>query len=64
MAKGQHPMSSQAAVQTQTAAKPTITPIVSGLLQRQCACGQRTTAGSESDACKQKREQKKSNRKG
>lgn len=49
-------MSGQAAVQTQTAAKTTITPITSGVLQRQCACGQHTSAGGECEECKQKRE--------
>ncbi len=49
-------MSGPAAVQTQTATKPTITPIASGMLQRQCACGQHTSAGGECEECKQKRE--------
>ena len=49
-------MSGHAAVQTQTAAKPTFVSIASGVLQRQCACGQHTSAGSECDECKQKRE--------
>ncbi len=49
-------MSGQAAVQTQIAARPTITPIASGLLQRQCACGQHTSAGGECEECKKKRE--------
>lgn len=49
-------MSRQATIQTQTTAKPTITPIASGLLQRQCACGQHKSAGGECEECKQKRE--------
>jgi hypothetical protein len=49
-------MSGPAAIQTQTAAKPTITPVASGVLQRQCACGQHTSAGGECEECKQKRE--------
>jgi hypothetical protein len=49
-------MSGPAAVQTQTAVKPTITPITGGVLQRQCACGQHTPASSECEECKQKRE--------
>ena len=49
-------MSEQAAVQTQTAVKPAITPITGGVLQRQCACGQHTTAGGECKECKKKRE--------
>ena len=52
----EHTMSGQAAVQTQTAAKPTFTPIASGVLQRQCACGQHTSAGGECEECKKKRE--------
>lgn len=48
-------MSGPAAVQTPTTARPTITPIVNGLLQRQCACGQHTSAGGECEECKQKR---------
>ena len=31
-------------------------PAAGGVLQRQCACGQHTTAGGECEACKQKRE--------
>jgi hypothetical protein len=49
-------MSGPAAVQTQTAARPTITPIRSSVLQRQCACGQHTSAGGECEECKKKRE--------
>ena len=49
-------MSKQTTVQLQTAAKPTFTPIASGVLQRQCACGQHTSAGGECEGCKKKRE--------
>jgi hypothetical protein len=49
-------MSRQAAVRTQTAAKPTITPVASGMLQRQCACGQHMSAGGECEECKKRRE--------
>ncbi len=49
-------MSGQATVQTQITTKPTITLVASGLLQRQCACGQHTSAGGECEECKQKRE--------
>jgi len=35
---------------------PAFTPVSRGLLQRQCACGQRTPAGGECDSCRQKRE--------
>jgi hypothetical protein len=51
-------MSGPVAVQTQTAARPTITLSTSGLLQRQCACGQHTSAGGECEECKKKREGK------
>jgi hypothetical protein len=43
-------------VQTQTVARPTFTPTASGVLQRQCACGQHTSAGGECAECKKKRE--------
>jgi hypothetical protein len=49
-------MSGQAAVQTQMAAKPTITPLTGHVLQRQCACGQHTVAGGECAECRKKRE--------
>ena len=49
-------MSGQATVQTQTAARPTNTPLAIGVLQRQCACGQHTSAGSECESCRKKRE--------
>jgi hypothetical protein len=47
-------MSAQAAVQTQTAAKPSITPVTSSVLRRQCACGQHANGG-ECAECGQKR---------
>jgi hypothetical protein len=47
-------MSGKATVQTLTAAKPTFTPVSNGVLQRQCACGQHTSAGGECGECKQK----------
>jgi len=49
-------MSGQTTVQTQVAAKPVVTPVANGLLQRQCACGQHSSAGGECEECKQKRE--------
>jgi hypothetical protein len=49
-------MSTQTAAQTQIAAKPAITPVVAGLLQRQCACGNHTAAGGECEACRKKHE--------
>jgi hypothetical protein len=49
-------MSRQTTIQTQTTAKPNFTPIASNVLQRQCACGQHTSAGGECEKCKQKRE--------
>jgi hypothetical protein len=39
--------------QTQTATRPTITPAKSGLLQRQCACGQHS-GGVECESCRKK----------
>ncbi len=41
--------------QTQTAIKPTFTPITGRVLQRTCACGQHTLAGGECAQCQQKR---------
>jgi len=49
-------MSEHLTAQTQTAAKPTITPIAGNVVQRQCACGQHTSAGGECAECKKKRE--------
>jgi hypothetical protein len=37
-------------------AKPNISPVTGGLLQRQCACGQHTSKGGECEECKKKRE--------
>lgn len=47
-------MTAKAAAQTQTAARPAITSVARGILQRQCACGQHTTAGGECEECKKK----------
>ena len=55
----QHQMSSQANVRAQSAAKPTFTPMGSGLLQRQCACGKHTPAGGECEECRKNRLQRK-----
>jgi hypothetical protein len=50
-------MSESLATQTQIKTKPTIIPVDSGrVLQRQCTCGQHTSAGGECDECQQKRE--------
>ena len=51
-------MSAQKQTQVKTASisKPSFTPILSGLLQRTCACGQHTVAGGECEECRQKRE--------
>jgi hypothetical protein len=50
-------MSTQTAVQTQANAKPKITPVAGGLLQRACACGQHTSSGGgECEECKKKRQ--------
>jgi hypothetical protein len=48
-------MSAQAAVQTQTTTKPSITPVTGSVLQRQCACGQHANGG-ECAECGKKRE--------
>ena len=42
--------------QTHTTAKPANRPIASGALQRQCACGQHTSAGGECEGCKKQHE--------
>src|SRR5438445_13389788 len=45
---------------TQTAAQPAMAPpVASGLLQRQCACGQHTVAGGECPQCRKDREEGK-----
>ena len=49
-------MSQQTTVQTQSLAKPTFASLANGVLQRQCACGQHTSAGGECEACRKKRE--------
>lgn len=49
-------MSLQAVFQTQSAARPMVSPTANGLLQRQCACGQHTQAGGECEECKKKHE--------
>ncbi len=48
-------MNGNLAAQTQLNTRPTTPPMASGVLQRQCACGQHTSAGGECKACKQKR---------
>ena len=48
-------MSGQTGVQAQAADKPTLTPTATGVLQRQCSCGQHTSAGGECEECKKKR---------
>ncbi len=50
-------MSEYLTTHTQTATKLTFTPIASGVLQRQCACGQHTAGRSgECEECRQKRD--------
>jgi hypothetical protein len=49
-------MSGPAVVQTQVIARPAITPITSGMVQRQCACGQHSGNGGECEECERKRE--------
>jgi peptidoglycan hydrolase-like protein with peptidoglycan-binding domain len=49
-------MSEYLTAQTQRITRPTFTPIASGVLQRQCACGQHTSVGGECEECKKKRE--------
>jgi hypothetical protein len=41
--------------QAKIAAKTSLTPTVSGLLQRKCACGNETMAGGECEECSKKR---------
>ncbi len=40
---------------TRTTAAPAVTTVSSALLQRQCDCGQHTTAGGECEECKKKK---------
>jgi hypothetical protein len=49
---------SETAIQTQVAAKPVDISQVSGVLQRQCDCGQHTENGGECEECKKKRERR------
>lgn len=50
-------MSKQGFFQAQALVKPTFMPIISGVLQRACACGQHTTgSGAECEECKKKRQ--------
>lgn len=43
-------------LQTQASVNPVITPVMSGVLQRACACGQHTSGSDECKECKQKRQ--------
>ena len=49
-------VSIQLQTQTKAAPQPSFTPVQTGLLQRNCACGQHTVAGGECEECRQKRE--------
>ena len=49
-------MNEQLKVQTQTVAQPTFIPTASGLVRRQCACGQHTSMGGECEVCARKHE--------
>ena len=49
-------MSDLARTATAQTTHPSQSPPPSGLLQRQCACGQHTAAGGECAACRQKRQ--------
>ena len=49
-------MSTQLPLQTKTASQSSFTPVQVSILQRKCACGQHTVAGSECEECRQKRE--------
>ncbi len=42
--------------QTKAVLPPSYTPVQTGLLQRQCTCGQHTIAGEECEECRKKRE--------
>jgi hypothetical protein len=43
-------------IQAKAHAESSFKPALSGLLQRQCACGQYTGAGDECESCRKKRE--------
>ncbi|GAC1341934.1 MAG: hypothetical protein NVS4B9_09090 [Ktedonobacteraceae bacterium] len=49
-------MNVQLQTQTKTALQSSFTPVQTGLLQRKCACGQHTVAGTECEECRQKHE--------
>jgi uncharacterized protein DUF4157 len=46
----------QTSFQSKIPAKPTVTSVASGKLQRACACGQHTSSGGECEGCKKKRQ--------
>ncbi len=49
-------MNERTSTDLQKTTKATFTPARTGLLQRQCACGQHTFAGGECEECRKKRE--------
>lgn len=49
-------MSTQVQDQTRRTPQPSLTSVQPAHLQRKCACGQHTIAGSECEECRQKRE--------
>ena len=50
-------MTAQTTAQTQAPARPALTPVRGGVLQRACTCGQHTGgSGGECEECKKKRE--------
>jgi hypothetical protein len=49
-------MSTQLQTQTKAARRPYFTPVQTCFLERKCACGQHTVAGSECEDCSQKRQ--------
>jgi hypothetical protein len=49
-------MSERAISSTPKRAPSTVTPVCSGLLQRQCGCGQHTIAGQECEECRKDRQ--------
>ena len=49
-------INTQLQTQTNAAPQPSFTPVRTGPLQRECACGQHTVAGGECEECRQKRE--------